>query len=505
MFLFQKSKCQLVFSVVFSVALIGGSCFAVANWVLPKSGYQQEIEKADRAFQALQAAADLSVAFQHVAVALRPSVVSISSETRVVVTAPQMQRPRLPFDLRPFFDDRELEDFFRFDIPEREQRSRGIGSGVIIQENGYILTNHHVIRNAEKIQVTLSDNRIFDAEVVGTDQETDLAVLKIATTGLKPVKWGDSDAAKVGEWVVAIGSPFGLSQTVTAGIISAVGRDAVGISSYENFLQTDAAINPGNSGGPLVNLQGELLGINTAIASRSGSFQGVGFAIPSSMARRVVDKLIRHGEVQRGFLGIGIQDLTEELAESFQFTGKPGVLVGEIVGGGPADRAGLKEGDIITSINGRNFSNANQLRNYVADLEPGSRYALEYFRDGKLQQSEVEVGLRNVDMIAGRGRSLPPGAQQQSELGVIVQPLDPDLAAQLKLRDDKGVLVTEVEASGLAARLGIKAGDVILSVNGEVVDSPEAFNQHVRDADMSQGIRIHLYSNGSYRFVFLRQ
>ncbi len=298
--------------------------------------YAVERGQAVAASEHLEHATSLSASFKHVVRALKPSVVSISSTKRVETVRSDNRRrfgsEQTPDEFRQFFGD-DFFDRFLFDTPSprRNFQQQGLGTGVIIRDNGYIVTNNHVVADADEVKVTLSDKRQFTAQIVGTDKATDVAVLKIDASNLQAASWGDSAALEVGDWVLAIGSPFGLEQTVTAGIVSAIGRANVGITDYEDFIQTDAAINPGNSGGPLVNLQGQVVGINTAIASRNGGNMGVGFAIPSDMAGSVINKLIEHGEVQRGYIGAAIQDLSADLADSFGYQGTDGVLVGDVV------------------------------------------------------------------------------------------------------------------------------------------------------------------------------
>ena len=297
--------------------------------------YAAEAGKAFAAKEQLAMAKDLSQAFQHVADALKPSVVSISSAKKVRTMSMRSRNPfsDLPPELRHFFGNGMFDQLERFEqIQPREGLvQNGLGTGVVISSDGYIVTNNHVIADADEVTVTLSNDKSYDAEVIGTDKKSDLAVLKIDATDLVPAQLGNSERLRVGEWVLAIGSPFGLTQTVTAGIVSATGRQNVGVADYEDFIQTDAAINPGNSGGPLVNLRGEVVGINTAIASRSGGYMGVGFSIPSDMVKQVTDSIIDSGEVERGWLGAAIQDVSEDLAASFGYDESDGVLVGDVM------------------------------------------------------------------------------------------------------------------------------------------------------------------------------
>lgn len=440
---------------------------------------------------------NLSSAFEHVAIQLEPSVVSITSTRTIQSTS---SRQQIPDQLREFFGD----DFFKRyqqQSPGSSQQ-RGGGTGVIVSDDGYIMTNAHVVRNADEVEVTLADERKFEAEIVGRDDKTDIAVLKIEAVDLVPARLGDSDRTRVGQWVMAFGSPFGLHQTVTAGIISATGRDRVGIAEYEDFLQSDAAINPGNSGGPLVNLRGEVIGINTAIASRSGGYMGIGFAIPVNMASEIRDELIANGEVQRGRLGILIQDMSPELAESFNFDGTNGALIGDVMKGGPADKAGLKAGDIVTEFGETEIQFVTQLRNTVASAEPGSKVNVTIFRDGKIQTIEVEVGeLLNDSATTTAAR--PVDAAEVA--GLKVRALTEDLREQIGASNDiQGVVVTAVQPDSLAYERGLRPGDVIMEINSEAVTSTEDFEQRVNPDALTEGVRFSVARQGTRRFVFLK-
>jgi serine protease Do len=325
--------------------------------------------------------------FVEVAKATKPAVVNIST-TKVVRSR---GAPYSPFFNDPFFRRFLGDDFFREFRAPREQREQSLGSGVIVSQEGYIVTNNHVVEGASEIRVLVGDQREFKGRVVATDPRTDVAVVKIAGHGLPTIPWGDSDRLQVGEWVLAIGNPFGLNQTVTAGIISATGRANVGIADYEDFIQTDAAINPGNSGGAMVNVRGELIGINTAIFSRSGGYMGIGFAIPSNMVREVMEDLIKRGKVTRGWLGVHIQLLTPDLAKKFGLKEAHGVLVGEVSGGSPAAKAGMKRGDVILELAGKRVEDPEHLRNEVARTEPGKRIPVKIWRGGKEMILQVEI------------------------------------------------------------------------------------------------------------------
>ncbi|MBK9215555.1 MAG: DegQ family serine endoprotease [Chloracidobacterium sp.] len=377
-----------------------------------------------------------------------------------------------------------MDDFFRqFQIPQPNQRpqlERGLGSGVLVSADGYILTNHHVVEGAEKITVLMSDNKSFKATVVGSDQPSDLAVIKIEGENLPFLTLGNSDSVRVGDIVLAIGNPLGIGQTVTAGIISAKGR-RTGLSdgSFEDFLQTDAPINRGNSGGALVNLNGELIGINSQILSggAGGGNIGIAFSIPSNMARSVMDQLIKNGKVRRGMLGINIQNITDDTAEALGITERSGVLVSNVRQGSAAEKAGVKRGDIITAINSEKIDDSNVLRNKVAGTLPGTEIKLSVIRDGKQMDltatlDEFQIGDEKGDS-PGRNRGDGPGPQDQGgKLGLNIEPLTPEMARRLDLGPDtEGVVVTDVDPNGPAAEEGVARGDVILEINRQAVRS----------------------------------
>ena len=494
-------------SIVLAAVFVGGyfvypgiSAFSPVTTSAP---YKSHTEESSAAYEQLKKATDLSQAFKHVATALKPSVVNIN--TKVASKNVGVRRftfPRSPFGNDPMFKQFE-QQLRQFEMPMQSPGRQGLGSGFVIGEDGHILTNYHVVKGADEIQVTLSDDETYDASVIGFDAETDLAVLEISVKGLQPIHWGSSDSSEVGEWVVAIGSPFGLSQSVTAGIISAVGRDNVGITSYEDFIQTDAAINPGNSGGPLVNLRGELIGVNTAIASRSGSYNGIGFAIPARIAKRVADSIIENGIVQRGYLGVGIQDLDEDLAKSFGFSRDIGVLIGEVVANGPADNAGILAGDIVTKLDGKTVSDATEFRNAIAEFRPNSVVKLEIYREGKLLTHDVTLGLRDLNKIKSVG--VMRSSDSASGLGMSVESIDSNSDAAGKLSGDVGVVVTQVDPAGMAAQVGVRPGDIILSINDNETTSTREFNEVVKSVDLSNGVRMRVYRDGMSRFVFMRK
>jgi serine protease Do len=402
-------------------------------------------------------------------------------------------RERQEFErrFREFFGD-DFERFFRQGpSPRREARSQG--SGVIVDKSGVILTNNHLIENASEIEVRLSDQRKFKAKVAGRDPKTDLAVLKIESDAEFPVAdLGDSDRLRIGQWAIAVGNPFGLDRTVTVGIISATGRRKLDLTTYESFIQTDAAINPGNSGGPLVNLDGRVVGINTAIVSVG---QGIGFAIPVNMARRVLPQLLATGRVTRGWLGVRIQPLTEELAPSFGAKENEGVLVSDVMPGGPAEAGGLKSGDVILEFGGQRTTEVPDLQRVVADAEPGKASRVTILRDGKRETLDIKIGEMPTDepVAASRGTE---------RWGLTVQPITPELARQFKLPGNDGVLVSEVEENSPAARAGIRAGDAIVEVNRRRVRDLRTFEDALGRAE--QDVLLFVQREGRSQYVVLK-
>jgi serine protease Do len=407
-------------------------------------------------------------AFRAVAKKVSPGVVFIKVEK--TAEGRQMTPFGHPFE-SPFGDE-----FFRrfFGTPPQGQTPRqmperhvmGQGSGFIISPDGLIMTNNHVVGDADKVSVRLQDGREFDAKVIGTDPATDVAVIKIDAKNLPALELGDSDKLEVGDWVLAVGNPFGLSHTLTAGIVSAKGRSGIGLSDYENFIQTDAAINPGNSGGPLVDLDGRVVGMNTAIFSRSGGYMGIGFAIPINMARKIRDQLVATGKVVRGHLGVYIQNLTRDLAESMGLDRTKGILISKVMKGSPADEAGLQRGDVLLEANGKPVGDVNEFRNGIAMTPPGTEIHLDVLRDGKERRVEVTIGKQEGTEVAGAAPSEKTGS-----LGLNLQPLTPDLADQLGYQGEKGALVSGVEPGSPAAEAGIERGDLIQEVNRKAVTS----------------------------------
>ncbi len=343
----------------------------------------------------------------------------------------------------------------------------GQGSGFIISPDGYIMTNNHVVGDADQVTVTLLDGREYKADIIGTDPPTDVAIIKIDESDLPFLRFNDSDKLQVGDWVLAFGNPFGLSHTLTAGIVSAKGRSGIGLNDYENFIQTDAAINPGNSGGPLVDLDGRVIGMNTAIFSRSGGYMGIGFAIPINMAQRIREQLVASGSVTRGRLGVYIQDMTADLAESFDLEKGEGILVSRVIEDSPAQEAGLKQGDLILELDGRKVGKVADFRNRVSFTPPGTKVKLLIRRDNRKQTLIAKIGTLETN---ADGR--PAATGRLSKLGLSLQELNPDLAEKFGYQGQSGVLVTDVEPGSAAERAGLKRGDLIQEVNRKEVKTP---------------------------------
>jgi serine protease Do len=440
--------------------------------------------------------------FADIAQAVTPAVVNI------VASRPQGRDAREPaeeFFNFPFpFGPQGPRDFRGPRMPRGEpdmpeHRGSGQGSGVIVTPDGHVLTNNHVVDGAKELTVTLPDKREFKGRIVGTDPRTDLAVVKIEGKNLPSVPWGDSSALRVGDYVLAVGNPFGLNSTVTLGIVSALGRGRMGITQYEDFIQTDAAINPGNSGGALVNTRGELVGINTAIFSRTGGYQGVGFAVPTSMSRPVYDSLVKSGKVTRGWLGVNIQDVTQDLAGSFTLKEAKGALVSEVKEDSPADQGGMKAGDVIVSYQGSPVADGVALQRLVARTPVGTRATVTVVRDGREKELAVTVGeLPGETRIARAGG----GPDEQALAGVAVQELDRDTARELGLAGKvRGVVVTSVEPDSAAEEAGLQRGDVIREINRQPVKSVKDFERLA--SDVKKGGRVLMLINRRGATLFL--
>jgi len=499
------------------VAILAWAMICVAGYF----GYQyllnQQFARAEeqrtQAQAGLASIQDLSTAFRQVGKIVEPTVVNI----QVTRKAPIARRQMDPDLLRRFFRENEgdLQLPPDFEIPDDELSPEqiGTGSGVIVEYSGgkgYILTNNHVAGGAESFEITLNDGRKFrNVKVLGTDPKTDLAVIEMPADRLATAKWGNSDDVKQGDWILAFGSPFGYVGSMTHGIVSALHRQAGIITGgYENFIQVDAPINPGNSGGPLVNLRGEVIGINTAIASRDGGFQGIGFAIPSNQAKFVYAQLKEKGKVVRGWLGVRITDVAEELkvAKSYHYEGNTGVIVEDIMPGTPA-RGKLQPGDIITKIKGKEVANTQELRNAIAAIPPGTQINMDVFRNGKQQELSIKLGEQpeNVATIRrGRGGQPAPGETSNlSTLGIQVMTLTSELADRRGLDIKAGALITKVDRNSLAAREGLRPGDVITEIGNTAVNSAEDLGSALQKADLKKGVRLYVTTPQGSRFVFL--
>ncbi|MBE9529137.1 MAG: Do family serine endopeptidase [Proteobacteria bacterium] len=417
--------------------------------------------------------------FVHLARTLSPTVVNISTTQKI------SEKQTLPFPefKNPFFDDFFGDDFKKFfdNGQERERKRHSLGSGFIINPEGYIITNYHVTDNASEIIVTLSESKKeYEAKVIGKDQKLDIALIKIETKEkLAVATLGDSEALQVGEWVVAIGNPFGLGGTVTAGIVSQKGR-VIGAGPYDNFIQTDASINPGNSGGPLFNMKGEVVGVNTAIIAGG---QGIGFTIPVNTVKDILVQLKERGHVTRGWIGVSIQSLTPELAKSFGLKAPDGALISSVNVGDPAEKAGIKAGDIVVSFNGKKIDEYNDLPRVVASTVPGKRVAVKVVRDGKSKSLFITVGTKNEGTdVAAAGPDTEkngPGAK----LGITVQPLDTETARRLGVRDTTtGVYISYVRAGSIAASAGLKRGDVIREINRKTITDKKSYDSEISKA-----------------------
>jgi serine protease Do len=454
-------------------------------------------------------ARDTPDSFAELAARLLPSVVNVST-TQVVEGNAGIEMPQLPPG-SPF------EEFFK-EFMERNQqrhqkrRATSLGSGFIIDARGYIVTNNHVIQDADEVSVILNDDTRIEAKVVGRDAKTDLAVLKVEPHGkLVPVKFGDSSAARVGDWVLAIGNPFGFGGTVTAGIISARGRD-INAGPYDDFLQTDASINRGNSGGPMFNLDGEVIGINTAIFSPSGGSVGIGFAIPSSSAQPVIQQLIEHGEVKRGWLGVRIQAVTEEIADALGLKEAAGALVAGVIPGGPAEKAQIKDGDVILDFDGKPVGQMRRLPRMVADTDVGKTVPVKVWRAGKELTLRVEVGVldeaeEKAETESPESKSSQSAGEAVATLGLSVASIDDSLRDRFGLEEGaRGVVVTDVDPNGPAAEKGIRVGDRIIEVGQEAVTTPSQLSSKIKSAQTSErkAILLLVEGEGGMRYVAIK-
>jgi len=459
-------------ALVIAVALVGAGY-----------GMSSAVKTADHPAAAVTKTSDIPMVpanFSELAEKVRPGVVNIQVVKRV--------------------KNAGFEFPFPFRIPENPHggpEQQGVGSGFVISADGYILTNNHVVHEATEIKVKLADRKEYDAKVVGRDLKTDLALLKAeGASGLHALQLGDSDSLKVGNWVVAVGSPFGLEQTVTAGIVSAKGR-VIGSGPYDNFIQTDASINPGNSGGPLLNMEGEVVGINTAIFSQSGGNVGIGFAIPVNMAKEIAPQLKEKGHVTRGWLGVGIQKITPELAKSFGLKEEKGALVSQVVKGGPADKGGLETGDVIVEFDGKKVSDSNELPRMVASIPIGKAVSVKVLRAGSLVDREVKIGEMEEQ------KEEVASVSTRKPLGMSVQNITPEIAKGLGLKSETGILVARVVPGSPAAKANIRSGDVIQQVNKKPVKDVEDFKQQIENAKDQETILLLIQRGESTLFAAL--
>jgi serine protease Do len=437
-----------------------------------------------------------SKAFTEVAKKVVPAVVAVQVEQTVASGMDMFQNSP--------FDDEFFRRFFgpqaRPRQPQKEKRI-GQGSGFIISEDGYILTNNHVVAEAEKITVVLKDGRKLDAKKIGTDPDSDVALIKVEGKDFPTIELGDSDTLEIGEWVIAVGNPFGLSETVTVGIVSAKGGQ-IGITDggYEDFIQTDAAINPGNSGGPLLDIEGKAIGMNSAIISQSGGYMGIGLAIPINMAVAVKEQLLTHGKVTRGYIGITMnpEGLTPELAESFGYKGENGILVTEVLEESPAAKAGLKQGDIITELNGKEVVSNESFRNAVSLMAPGAEIKLVVFRDGKEEKITVEIGSLSESKFATKTSEIG------KKLGLTIVAIDSDVAKQYGAKGEQGVVVAEVTPDSPAEYAGIKPGMIILRVNRSDVNTVPEFNEALKETEETKAARLLIKTGRMAQYVVLK-
>jgi serine protease Do len=464
--------------------LVGAMLFG--SWNMPGQSFAHSAES-EGSLQTTDPPNFQKGGFADIARRVTPAVVNITVSKQMAVPMSGM-----PFDpMRKFFERPGGPGSQNRSPMPPSPRAQGAGSGVIVSNDGYVLTNNHVVEDATEITVTLPDNREFTGKVVGLDPQTDLAVIKIDATDLPFVQWGDSSRLQVGEYVLAVGNPFGLNSTVTLGIVSALGRGGMGITKYEDFIQTDAAINPGNSGGALVNTMGELVGINTAIFSRTGGYQGVGFAVPTKLAKPVYASLVSTGLVVRGYLGVGIQAITGDLAESFKLDAAQGALVTNVMPGSPADQAGLQRGDVIMEYEGQAVVDPRTLQGQVVGTAVGDHVSLIVMRDGHKLTVETVIREQNMHSQVAQANSM---RQEGPLAGVAVQNLDGRIAQQLGLEEDvNGVVVMEIMPGSDAERAGLAQGDVISEINRKPVGSEADFAKVVSHLEKQQNALIFIH------------
>jgi len=472
-----KGKKYLMLLVLVLIGgLIGGLLLGSSLRLVPSSAENESPAVSDKVTsnpKTHELLKQISEVFEEASSRIKPAVVTIFAEQTVKVENPF----GFPEDA---FKDFFGEDFLRhfFGVPQEQKRKiRSLGSGVIITKDGYILTNNHVVSGAEKLSVVIGDKKRYEANIVGTDPPTDVAVIKIDGYNLPAASLGNSDEVKVGQWVIAVGNPFQLMHTVTAGIISAKGRSSVGLADYEDFIQTDASINPGNSGGALADLDGNVIGINTAIASPSGGNIGIGFAIPINMAKKVMEQLIAKGKIERGYMGLYLQDIDEDLAKALKLEKTEGVLVADVVPDGPAAKAGIKRGDIIVEIEGQKVENGTQLKNIIATTTPKTGVKIGLLRNGRRMKVEVILEERPEEHGGQGAEEREPQEKVSRKLGLAIQTLTPDIAQQLGYINDRGVIVVDVAPGSPADDAGLQRGDLIKEVNRVKVESVSDFER----------------------------
>ncbi|MHB8910528.1 MAG: DegQ family serine endoprotease [Syntrophales bacterium] len=481
-------KTFIMFLLAFLIGFFVVSVVEVLRSSLAPSGPGPDVQVAAAVSTGELSRAPLS--FADLAEKLKPSVVNISTTKTV-----RSGGFRSPFGQGMPFDRFGGDDFFeRFfgDIPQREFKQKSLGSGFIISPDGYIFTNNHVVEQADKIIVKLSDGKEYEAKVIGKDAKTDIALIKVKSTDSLPVaETGDSDKLRVGDWVLAIGNPFGLEQTVTAGIVSAKGR-VIGAGPYDNFIQTDASINPGNSGGPLFNMEGKVIGINTAIVAQG---QGIGFAIPISMAKTILPDLKAKGKVTRGWLGISVQDISEDIAKNMKLKDRSGALIADVFKGDPADKAGLKSGDVITEINGKKIKDTHELLMIIAGFRVGETVKIKILRDGQEKDVSIAVAERKEQA------ELVAAGESGQAFGMIVQEITPEIAKHLGLSTKRGVIVVEVQEGSTADEVGIQPQDIILQVNKTKITTMKEYVQELKKAGEKGGILLLIKRGKSTFFV----
>ena len=479
-----------------ALVIAAGAGTMAGSWATAKTGKTIPILMATQV-SAAASQVNFQDGFAPIAKRAVPAVVNVSSSK--VIRTPGGNTSS------PFFSDPFFRQFFgntlpnNFKTPPSEEREHSLGSGVIVNPDGYILTNNHVIDGAKDVKVSLGDKREFQARIVGTDAKTDIAVLKIDAKDLPVLAFGDSSKMQVGNFVLAIGNPFGLNQTVTLGIVSATGRGGLGIEDYEDFIQTDAAINPGNSGGALVDERGDLIGVNTAIVSGgSGGNQGVGFAIPGNMARNVMEQIIKNGRVTRAWLGVSIQPVNQEIAKAFHLSENYGALIGDVTDDSPAAKSGLKTGDIILDVDGQKLADSRALQFKIGDMSPNTTVKLTVFRNGATQEIPVKLG----EMPGGAARSAGAGETRGAAMrGISVGALTPGVLSQLKLpAGTKGVVVNNIDPASAASEAGILQGDVIQEVNRQPVTGVPEFDRAMQSAG-GQPVLLLINRNGMTSFV----